>query len=342
MPDLHTITGYAGPPVGTAIATQTRTFYDAALLSNLKALLRLAAYCVVRNIPPNTGQTVSWRRMEPLASVALTPINVPGLGPGEGQTPDPSLITVTEVTAGLFQFGDYVRFSDWHNLTGPDPWMAQTAMEQAYQIALTMDDVIQTGALGGTAVTYAGGVASRALVAAGADITELDLIVQNLGNAGVPKFTSVINPQTGSATVPGAPSYVGFTTPTGWRQLKRLKDASGNPVVDLAETYGSEASRLPGEVGKSDQIRFIETTNGFLAGGAGSGGADVNLSLILGQGALVRGSVSGNELRTFARPTDLSDSADPLGQRGHVGWRMPFATTILDDQRLERYEFADV
>ena len=151
-----------------------------------------------------------------------------------------------------------------------------------------------------------------------------------------PIMTSWITPQGGTGTVPGAPAYVAIINPTQWKKIKTLTG------VDKAETYSSAAERFPGEVGKYENIRFIEATTGFALATAGAESPQntVYWFSIMGQGAFARSFINGEALRQLIRtPNDHPESGDELAQTGSLGWKAYFVCKILDQDRLQRCEY---
>lgn len=389
---------------GNQLTTATRTFYDDALIDTLHQWLGLRAFAVEgRDIPQKSGQTISWRHFGKLsaATTALT----------EGSPPSGSNLTITEVTATIGQYGDFVEFTDKLLDTGPDPYAIQTIELQGHQAALTFDALIQAVVLAGTNVTYASTATARNQITTAMTFStaKLDRVIRNLQARHVPYVTSFINPSTGVGTVVGLPAYIAFVTPQMWENIK------GTTGVQKIDSYQAGNATFPNEVGKYDSIRFVMSTTGYVStaitgtitgatnatpivittsaahglvdgdvvtissvggntnangtyyidqqstttfalytdaalttGRAGnaaytSGGTFttnvVQLMPVFGQRAFGVTKLKGKAVSAMVRNIDTPDSADKLGQKGHIGWKGYFVAKILDQDQIERYEF---
>lgn len=310
---------------GNQIASATRTMHSRNLLRAFYQTLAVAVFAMPFDIPAKEGQTISWRKPGKLsaATTALT----------EGSPPAGANLSIPEVTAAVAQYGDFIEFTDVLEETGPDPYLVIASEEQGRQAALTFDSLVQTQLVAGTNVNYPTGAAARNQVSSSMPITtaQLDRAIKNLQNRHVPTVTAMIAPSGLVGTVPGLPAYLAFVTPTQWASIKNL---SGVEKVDKYQT-----SALPGELGKYDQIRFIGTSYGLVAAGAGAASVDVQLMPIVGQRAYGRGTVKGKELQRVFRNVGVSTNGDPLGQKGVVGWKAYFVAKRLDEDAIERVEF---
>lgn len=78
--------------------------------------------------------------------------------------------------------------------------------------------------------------------------------------------------------------------------------------------------------------RWLLNTNGF------SNGATPNVysSFLLGQEAYGVVRLGAKEAEFIVKPLGASGTADPLNQRGTVGYKYPFATRILNDNWITR------
>lgn len=308
--------------------TASRTFYSKMLLATLHQWLGVRSFAKDSlDIPKNSGQTISWRQFSKLsaATTALT----------EGSPPSGSNLSISEITAVLAQYGDFIEFTDLILETGADPYALQTLQLQARQVALTFDSLIQSAILAGTNVTYASTATARNQVSSAMTFAtaKLDRVIRNLQSRHVPYVTSWINPSTGVSTVTGLPAYIAFVTPQMW---ENIKGATGVQTVDK---YQSGNTTFPNEVGKYDAIRFIMSTVGYISTGTGAAGVDVQLMPVFGQDAFGVSKLEGDAVKALVRNIDTPDSSDKLGQKGHIGWKAYFVAKLLDQNKIERYEF---
>ena len=96
---------------------------------------------------------------------------------------------------------------------------------------------------------------------------------------------------------------------------------------------------LPGEVGKYDNIRFVMSTSGYYSATGGATSGPVHIMPIFGADAFARSRITGKELQAMVRSIDTPAPGDELGQTGSIGWKAYFVPKILDQNKIQRYEF---
>lgn len=316
----------------TEIPAEVNNFYDRTLLERAVALFVHTRWAQVRDIPRNAGtKVIKFRRYGNLTA-ATTALS-------EGVTPTGSALSVTDITATVAQYGDYVTVSDVVSYESEDAVLMESAEILGDQAGDTLDQLCRDIINAGTSVSYGGtGHTLRTQVAATELITTalIRAAVRTLKNNKARRITRQINPSTGYNTTPVPASYIGIVHPNITYTLKGLTEFT--PV----EKYSSQMGVVDGEVGKLDEVRFIETTNAkvFTAGGAGS--IDVYSTLILGANAYGITRVSGEALKNIVKPLGSAGSADPLDQRATSGWKATFVAKILNDDFMTRIETAYV
>ena len=95
-------------------------------------------------IPKNGGKTIEFRKYNPLPK-ALVPLS-------EGVTPDGRKMSVTNLTATVDQYGDYIELSDILLLTAIDNNMVQATKLIGTQAGETLDTITREVINGGTNV----------------------------------------------------------------------------------------------------------------------------------------------------------------------------------------------
>lgn len=258
---------------------EQRTFYDLQLLMRAEEVLVHNQFGKETSIPLNKGQTVQWRRFNPLTA-ATTPLT-------EGVTPDGNTLSISEVTATLSQYGDYVVLSDKFQDSAIDPVVVETIDVLGQQAGLTMDTVTRDILNAGTNVQYGDGSVSARYLLVGGDAT--------LANNDYMSWDTIVNATTtlkrnkakaidtikmplsmsggGSSDMfdmslndtmkAGLPSYTKrLEKPCYWGIIHP------DIVADLvkydsdwqdANTYDS-SNRAIGEVGMIHGVRFVEST----------------------------------------------------------------------------------
>jgi len=285
-------------------------------------------YGQVKDIPRKAGtNTIKFRRYGNLsaATTALT----------EGVTPSGSQMSVTDITANVSQYGDFVTFTDVVDYESKDAVLTEFAMILGDQAGDTLDQLARDVLAAGTTVTYVGQVARAAITSTDLlTATEVRKAIRTLKGNKARRVTSMIGASTGIATEPVAASYIGICHPD---TTYDLQDETGWVPV---EKYSSNMKVMEGEVGKINEVRFVETPNAKVFTGAGASSIDVYATLIMGAEAYGVTRISGESLRNIVKPLGSAGTADPLEQRGTTGWKATFVAKILNDDFMVRLEHA--
>lgn len=312
----------------TQIPAEVNNFYSRTLLMRAVPLFLHTRYGQVRDIPQNSGtSTIKFRRYGNLtaATTALT----------EGVTPAGSAMSVTDITATVAQYGDFVTFTDVVSYESKDAVLTEFAEVLGDQAGDTLDQLARDVMAAGTTVTYVG-QSDRASITTSNLITatEVRKAVRTLKNNKARRVTRMIAATTGIDTTPVAPAYIAICSPD---TTYDLQDETGWTPV---EKYSSSMNVMEGEVGKIGDVRFIETPNAKVFSGAGASSIDVHATLIMGQEAYGISRISGASLQNIVKPLGSAGSADPLDQRGTTGWKATFVAKILNDDFMVRLEHA--
>ena len=313
----------------SVISRENTEFYDRTLLYRATPFLVHTKFAQVRDIPRNGGtNTIKFRRYGNLTA-ATTALS-------EGVTPAGSALSITDITASVAQYGDYVTVTDVVDYESKDPVLVEAAQILGDQAGDTLDQLTRDVLAAGTTVQYADGVAARVNVASTGkmDYDEVRKAVRTLKNNKARKITRMINASTGVATEPVDAAFIGLCHPNTTYDLKAITQFV--PV----EKYSSTMSVMQGEVGKVDEVRFIESTNCKVFAGAGDSSIDVYATLVLGMDAYGITRISGEAMRNIIKPLGSAGANDPLEQRATSGWKATFVAKILNDDFMVRIEHA--
>lgn len=315
----------------STLSAVAKTFYLRTLLERLNANYVHGQFADEGKVIvlPNGAKTAEWRRWEALAAAtsALT----------EGTTPAGNNHSVTQVTATPAQYGDFTIYSDVLELASIDPILVAMAEVFGDQAGDTLDQVCRDILAAGTNIQYADGVADRASVAITNKMTanEFEKALRTLKTAKVPRFVDNLGG-----------SYVALVHP------KTVYDLRNDADWRSAAEYAGSTAIYNGEVGRYAGFRCIETPNTKIFSAAGSGGIDVYATLCFGQhwygktkfaaspGGVQMMANGGEMVDFFVKPAGSSGSADPLNQRGSVGWKASHKTVILNQNCGLRIEHA--
>lgn len=272
------------------LSPEMKVYYSDYLIDNATPKLVHDQFGQKHPIPKNGGKTIEFRKFSPLPK-ALVPLT-------EGVTPDGQSLTVTTIEATVAQYGNYVTLSDVLMLTSIDPMLVQATKLLGNQAGATLDTITREVMNGGTNVQYAGGVASRAAVAAKLTVDEIKravraLKVQNADKIG-DSYVAIIHPD----------CTYDLTSDPEWQ---RVKD------YDPEDWY-------EGEIGRIGGCRFVETTEAKTWAGEGADGKTVYSTLVLADNAYGITEITGGGLQHIVKQLGSSGTADPLNQRATAGY----------------------
>ncbi len=320
----------------TQIPAEVNNFYDRTLLERAMPLLTHLKWAQVRDIPKNAGtKTIKFRRYGNL-SAATTPLQ-------EGVTPSGSQLSVTDITAIVAQYGDYVTVSDVLTWESEDAVLMEAAEIMGDQAGDTLDQLCRDILNAGTGVIYSGsGNTQTSHVNTGdvISLANLDTAIANLKANNAKKITRQVNASTGYNTSPIKAAFISIVHPKIAVKIRSLAIAANmwTPV----EKYASQAGVIEGEIGSYDEIRFVETNNAKIKVGAGESSNDVYCTLVMGANAYGITRISGEALKNIVKPLGSAGSADPLDQRATSGWKATFVAKILNENFIQRIESAAV
>lgn len=318
-----------GANVTSTIPHAVASFYDRVLLERAKPYLVHTNFGQVRNIPQGESNTIKFRKYGALTT-ATTPLT-------EMTTPAGSSPSVTDITAVVAQYGDYILFSDRVTYESPDRVLAELYRVLAEQAGQTIDELAREVLVAGTNVLYAGsGNTQTSDVAAGDVIstTLLDTAEATLLSADAMYMTEFISPSTGFNTESIDPSFVAVVHPMMKAKIQAL---TGFVPV---KNYRANGAVMPSEFGAYGNIRFVTSTKAKVKTGAGTSNINVYTVLIFAKDAYGVSAIDGHAMESITKPLGSSGSADALNQRGSVGWKATHVTKILNQSWMIRIECA--
>lgn len=305
----------------TVIPVENTEFYSRALLERAVPLFVHARWAQIRDIPQGGGtDTVKFRQYGSLTA------NTTALS--EGVTPAGKQLSVTDTTAQVLYYGDYVTMTDKVQIETIDPILTETAMILGEQAGDSLDQILRTVLAAGTTIQYASTATTVATVGAAMKLTRAEVkeAVRTLQGNNARPVTSMVDPSTGYNTVPINRAFIGIISED---TLYDLDDAEGWIPV---EKYANKSDVMEGEVGSLAGVRFVMTTNA--ATETGTLVTTVHKTLIFGANAYAITRISGNSLRNIVKPLGSAGSADPLEQRATSGWKATFVGKILNQNWL--------
>ena len=279
------------------LSDEMKTFYDMTLIDEASAALVHDQFGQKRPIPKGSGKTIEFRKFSPLAK-ASTPLT-------EGVTPDGNSLNVTNITATVAQYGDYIVQSDVLELTSLDNTILEATKLLGRQAGATLDTVTRNVLQGGTNVTFCPKVA--------ADGTETEVTSRGDLDTTSQLTVKVIQQVVAKLRAQNAPTingkYVAIIHPYVAYDLMRDKE-----WID-AHKYANPTNLYEGEIGEVAGVRFVQTSEAKVYEGGVFG------TLIFGEGAYGVTEITGGGLQTIVKQKGSAGTADPLDQRSSVGWK---------------------
>lgn len=287
----------------SALSVEMKTFYDMTLIDLAEPELVHAQFGQKRPIPKGGGKIIEFRQFSSLPK-ALTPLT-------EGVTPDGRNITVTNKTATISQFGDYVTVSDLLELTAIDNVIVETTKLIASQAGRTLDTVVRNILAGGTNVFYQPKSAGTAVTSrAGLDAT------CTLTPATVRKVAGLLK-RVNAKKIDG--KYVAIIHPDV------ATDLMGTTEWQEAQKYVNPDKIYNGEIGELYGVRFVESSEAKIWNDNTNDGTPTGLAvygcLFFGANAYGVTDITGGGLEHIVKQKGSAGTADPLNQRSTIGWK---------------------
>lgn len=307
----------------TQVASGVNNYYDRVMLKAARPLLVHLRWAQVKDIPRNNSEIIKFRRYS-LLSANTTALS-------EGVTPSGTSLTVTDVTATIAQYGDYITLTDFLQFTTLDPILSETADLLGQQAGNSLDQIARDVMVAGSTAQYASSATTTNTVTAGMTLTRAEVreAVRTLQGNDARKVTRMVNPSTGFNTSPINAAYIGIIS---HNTLFDLKDETGWLPV---EQYASQSNVMDGEVGTIDEVRFVMTTNASTTTGTLT---TVHRTMILGENYYGISRISGEAMRNIVKALGSGGTADPLDQRSTSGWKAAFVTKRLNENFCVRIE----
>jgi N4-gp56 family major capsid protein len=296
---------------------EVRTYFDRLLLALARPYFIYDLFAQKRQIPLNSGDQMIFRRYGTL-SAATIPLT-------DGQTPMGDQLSVTDFKSMINWYGSFVTITDQVQYVVQDRVLNEATKVLSLQLALTIDTLIRD-----MMVSTASVIACTAGVNGNTptEVTDADIqrVVVALRQGNARLMTNPLPGQNKFGTAPVRASYWGFMSVDMQSNLESVSS-----FISSAN-YPNPTDALEAEWGSTRNVRWLLNTNGF------SNGATPNVysSFVLGQEAYGVVRLGAKEAEFIVKPLGASGTADPLNQRGTVGYKYPFSTRLLNDNWISR------
>lgn len=298
----------------TQLPPEVRQYFDRLLLTLARPYFIYDLFAQKRQIPLNSGDQMVFRRYGTLAAATI-PLS-------DGQTPAGDQLSATDFSTQIQWYGSFVTITDQVQYTVQDRVLNEATRVLSLQLGLTIDTLIRDMMVStaSTIACSAGLNGSTPTEITDADIQDA-VIALRQGNARL--MTNPLPGEDKFNTSPVRASYWGFAP------VDIQDDLEAVSSFISAANYPNPMNALEAEWGSTRNVRWLLNTNGFVSGGTYS-------TFILGQEAYGVVRLGAKEAEFIVKPLGASGTADPLNQRGTVGYKYPFATRILNDNWITR------
>ena len=301
----------------TQLPPEVRTYFDRMLLTLARPYYIYDLFAQKRQIPLNSGDQMVFGKYGTL-SAATIPLT-------DGQTPAGSQLSRTDFKAAISWYGDYVTISDQVQFVIQDRVLNEATKVLSLQLGLTIDTLcrdmmVSTASL----IACTNGVNGNTPTEITDEDIQLAILALRQGNARL--MTNPLPGENKFGTAPTRASYWGFMS------VDQMLDLEAIASFQSVANYANQANALDAEWGAVRNVRFLQSTNGYNNGAA----TPIYSSFVLGQESYGVVRLGAKEAEFIVKPLGASGTADPLNQRGTVGYKYPFATRILNDNWITR------
>lgn len=265
--------------------------------------------------------------------IDLLPATVPLAEYDGTNIKDADDVTVEEEELALDHYGAYIEITDENELYNLDKIKSKYLKLQSNQAKRTAEQIIKDKVYNGLAVVYADDAADRNAVGLGAKKmtpANFDLIIDKFTQQGGETIESRL---IGSTKVSTEPIEEAFICICHHSMRKDLEAMTGF----VKSINYSTQTRLAGEFGSYDKIRFIEDKEGESVLDTNTTPNTILQGIVFAADAYATLTLKGSRnLRTIMH--DASIVGGPLEQFSTIGWKMIMGAGILNQEWIVRIE----
>jgi N4-gp56 family major capsid protein len=271
-----------------------------------------AKFAQKRILPEKSGDTVVFRRYARLDTVPVPIV--------DGITPPGSALSATDIKARVDFYGNFVTITNQVELTVEDRVLNEAARLLAQNLGQTIDEVTRDVlASVATVVGCSSGVNGNTPTEL--TKTDIDSMVQTLLGNDAEMISEIIPGRDAFGTAPVRPSFWGYIDTALLDDLELVSN------FIHSSQYPNQQSVLESEWGSTGNVRWLYTSVGSVSSAA----TPVYNNFVIGKEAYAVVHLGSETGKFYVEPLGSAGSADPLHQRGTVGWQHPFVARILND-----------
>jgi len=301
------------PPTQKTTMTTTRVdhpvnlFYQRKVLTRVFPLLLYAQFGQQDRIPQHEGDTSKWRRWANLLA-QTTPLT-------EAEDPTPILISKTDLSASVKEYGAATKISSWMKFTGLGQDQQNIADVLLDNMRLTLDTLCRDVVAGvASSTTCSNGSPTTTLI----NKTDIDTVVINLLAENAAMIRPEIKAGPNQGTSPIRAAFIGISHVLN---RTRISNVSGFKHV---VNYASASDRYEGEFGSTGDVRWLLTTNARVV--------STNYhNIIMAKDFFGNVKIDGSSADKPLIYTPPDRTGSPLHRFSYLGWLANYAAKILND-----------
>jgi len=281
--------------------------YQTKVLTRVIAKFLYAQWGQNYSIPQHAGDTNKWRRWSNLLA-QTTPLT-------EAEDSTPVLISKTDLSVTIKEYGVPVKISSWMKFTGLNSDQDNIANVLMDNMRLTLDTLCRDVCVGtASRTTASGGSPTETYI----NKTDIDTIVTNLEGENATMMTSPILAGTGQGTSPIRAAYIGIGHTN---QRPRLEAVAG---FKHTSNYPRNEPIMNGEFCSTDDVRWLLTTNAPVSGSNYD-------NIIMAKEFFGNAKIEGNSADRPLIFTPADRTGSPMQRYSYLAWLQNYAAKILND-----------
>jgi N4-gp56 family major capsid protein len=316
------------------ITPRTAAYAVAPLLKRHDAEMILEKFGQTFPLPTKSTIVAKFRRYEALALATTALV--------EGVTPSGNKPTITDYTATLSEYGDFIGYSGFMLDTHEDPILKEYGSLCVQQAAETVETLRWNVIKAGSSVAYANGGLTTVN-------TPINLNAQRSITAAMLRqrahyINEVVSSSADFRTEPVEAGFIAISHPDVTNDIRNMQGFIS------AKQYAGQTKLFPGEIGAVEDVRYCRSVlfTPYLGATGVYGGAsttmrntasfaDVYPVIYISKDAYGIVPLKGaNALSLIAHNPGSSGTGDPLNQRGTLGWKCAQTSLILNDLWIYR------
>lgn len=289
-----------------------RDIYMRQMLKDAKQVLVHGLFASTDTIPTRNGDGIEWYSVDDFPEVT-TPLT-------DGVYGAPRLAVRRPISTTLEVYGDHAKLTKRMVNTNLEDVTMNYVTKFGRQWGKTNDTLLRETLNNGLSyLNCKFGTAGTPGTLTNVTTTDLNIFVRQLVTNGAERIASPIKASTLVGTNPVSASYYAYVHSDlrdDIRKMDNFQDAS---------TYPPSKGAYDMELGRVDDVRFLETPNGSYTSGTG-----VFNILIVAQNSHGMASLAGSKYNIYRHGFGSAGSSDPHSMFMSLGWDAYLASEILN------------